>query len=64
MRNPDLPKLLRAIGNSTASFGNAIIFEQAAIELEKLDKIYKLCDENKGSDMGLLDVVEILYEAP
>ena len=41
MRNPDLPKLLRAIG-ATRPTEQHVIYEQAAVELEKLEKIYQL----------------------
>lgn len=46
MRNPALPKLLRAIGSSEthARTGCNVIFEQAAIELQKLEKIYQIND--------------------
>lgn len=46
MRNPDLPKLLRAIGASqnAKEEGRGVIYEQAAIELEKLEKIYQIND--------------------
>lgn len=62
MRNPDLPKLLRVIGGSeyVQACGGRIIYEQTAIELEKLEKIYTLID-NAVDDMHFMtDVVEIL----
>lgn len=56
MRNPDLPKLLRAIGNSEhgQTGGRHVIYEQAAIELEKLEKIYQLAEDIHDTDGRLL----------
>lgn len=65
MRNLDLPKLLREYGSGhTKCYGNSHLekmLEQAAIELEKLEKIYKLIDDK---DYDFVQVIEILQEAP
>lgn len=44
MRNPDLPRLLREV------ISDDDLLEQAAIELEKLEKIYKLVEEGSASE--------------
>lgn len=72
MRNPDLPKLLRAAKGYNDGFNKQEIeqLEQAAIELEKLEKIYKLVEDtpayrfatNGGQLMATF--IEILHEAP
>ena len=56
MRNPDLPKLLRSIASSGVVGG---VVEQAAIELEKLEKIYKMLDR-KDYYPQVNDVIEVL----
>lgn len=60
MRNPDLSEMLKAIAGNVQAGSEYL--EQAAIELEKLEKIYKYCEQNKDSDMGLFDVREILKD--
>lgn len=47
MRNPDLPKLLRARRDVMQSEGLQVIYEQSAIELDKLEKIYQWAKDNK-----------------
>lgn len=60
MRNPDLPKLLRDMKRTANALeegrGDRSCYEQAAIELEKLEKIYNL-PISKSSH----DVEAILY---
>lgn len=59
MRNKDLPKLLLAIAGSeqAKANGHSIIFEQAAIELQKLDAIeqyIKDCQHLNITKQGIL----------
>lgn len=61
MRNPELPKLLRNIG-ATKDTQIKIIYEQSAVELEKLEKIYKLVEVPRH--VSIIDLLEILNEAP
>lgn len=61
MRNPDLPKLLRAIGKANSMFGDdgtRVIYDQSAIELEKLEKIYALTERPR--QLSIIDLLEIL----
>ncbi len=57
MHNPDLPKLLRAIASSGVVGG---VVEQAAIELEKLEKIYRLYETGSMDEPCTVVVGEIL----
>lgn len=61
MRNPALPKLLRAIGNISDNHreGKYVIYEQAAIELEKLEKMYILCSH---TDVVIDEIRNILND--
>ncbi len=62
MRNPDLPKLLRALKLSANNHGTEVIYEQAAIELEKLEKIYKIADADYDSHIDWYAVRKILKD--
>lgn len=59
MRNKALPKLLRIIANSEQAKENKhdIIFEQAAIELEKLDMIETVLDSIAASKENLRAII-------
>lgn len=50
MRNPELPKLLRARRDVMQSEGLQVIYDQSAVELEKLEKIYKIIDNASFAD--------------
>lgn len=50
MRNPSLPKLLRARRDVMQSEGLQVIYEQSAVELEKLEKIYAIVDAASFAD--------------
>lgn len=64
MRNPELAKMIRVMVESKvvlAAYNKDLI--QAAIELEKLEKIYELIDT--GYDPGVYySMIEILGDAP
>ena len=59
MRNKALPKLLRALAQGSDAIANNhnIIFEQAAIELEKLDTIEIVLKSIAASRDGILDLI-------
>lgn len=49
MKNPALPHLLKAMAYSMDAYATnkSAIYEQAAIELEKLNKIYEWAEDNR-----------------
>lgn len=59
MRNPALPRLLRAIANSSMGKENKhdIIFNEAANELEKLDKIEIVLNSIAASKESIADII-------
>lgn len=59
MRNKSLPKLLRAIACSDLAKSNKhdIIFNEAAIELEKLDNIEIVISSIAASKESILQII-------
>ena len=59
MRNKKLPKLLRALAHSEYAKENGfqVIFNEAAIELNKLDTIEELINSIAASKDAVLEII-------
>jgi hypothetical protein len=60
MKNPALPHLLKAMAASKTAKENGcdVIYEQAAIELEKLNKIYEYFEQTRNYNMPIYRILE------